>query len=290
MVLSSWLAMSVAFVSSSVYWVGVALFKVAAGRMPPLRGDHPVELLVRMLGEPVWLIGAAVVLMGLLLQAVALNALALPAAQPVLVSSVAVLVGIAVGCFSERPTPREWCALLLVTSGTLMVALAASATRSGSASPPSPIGLALLIPPCLLLPVLVFLTCDREPAGLHARPRAGIVFGVTAGVLIGTAELALEGMAQLDYTIGALPRTVYPYLFLVAAGLGVAQLQTALQRHRMVTIAFTATVVAKTHLLVTGTVLYGLLWPRGAALLLLAGGVAVTGLAVTLLPRHEPLP
>ncbi|MBW8487347.1 hypothetical protein [Actinomadura parmotrematis] len=285
-----WPAVFVAFASSGVYWVGVALFKVAADRMPPLRGDRPAELLARMLAEPRWLVGAGVVLLGLVLQGLALHTLAIPQAQPVFLASLTVWLGIAVGWFAERLAAREWTAAALVAAGTAMLAATAPGGHPPPAVPPPPALLALVVPLCLVLPVAVFLACERPGGGLHARPPAGTALGVTAGLLIGTAEIALAGMTRLHQGPAALAGTVYPYLFVVAAGLGVAQLQTALQRHRMVTIGFAATVVAKVHLLVTGGVLFGPAWPHGRALPLLLGGVAAALLAVAVLPRHPADP
>ncbi|WP_119727048.1 hypothetical protein [Thermomonospora amylolytica] len=277
-------AEGVAFASSGVYFTGIAFFKAAADRMGTLHGTRPLRMIAEMLASPVWAAGAVIMAVGPALQIVALSLLPLPAAQPVFMSALVVLVAIGLGCFAERLDGRECGCLLLVALGTVLVAAAAAGT-GGDAVPPATPFLLLMTLPCLAGPVAVFVLRDLRPAGGHARPSTGVTLGVTAGALIGTAELALTGMTRLDPS--TLAATPYPYLFLVAVGLGIGQLQAALQRHRMVIVVFAATAVAKTHLLLTGTILYRLSWPDGPGAALLPLGAVLIAMAVVTLPRHE---
>jgi hypothetical protein len=284
----SWPAVCVAFASSSVYFAGIALLKVAADRAEPPPGTSTTRLAIRLLTARLSIAGAVVMAVGLLLQWNALNALPLPAAQPVFVSSLAVLPAISLLCFTERPSDREWLALALIAGATAMVALA-TANIPRSEHQPSPQLLTLIVPPCLVLPIALFVLYETGPVGRHARPSTGVAFGFTAGVLIGTAEVALNAMTRMPHSAAALLATPYPYLFVVSAGIGVSQLQVALRRHRMLIVVLVATVVAKTHLLLTATVLHGQAWPAGTATtLLLLGGVVMLATAIALLPRYEP--
>ncbi|XVQ06351.1 hypothetical protein ACQP1W_27205 [Spirillospora sp. CA-255316] len=290
MIPENWPAVCLAFASSSVYFAGIALLKVAADRAEPPPGTSMTMLALRLLTARLSIAGAVVMAVGLLLQWNALDALPLPAAQPVFVSSLAVLPAISLLCFTERPSGREWPALALIAGATAMVATATASMPMSGHQPSSQL-LALIVPPCLVLPIALFVLYETGPAGRHARPSTGVVFGLTAGVLIGTAEVALNAMTRLPHSAAALLGTPYPYLFVISAGIGVSQLQVALRRHRMLIVVLVATAVAKTHLLLTGTVLHGQTRPAGmATTLLLLGGVTMLATAIALLPRYEPAP
>ncbi|MFC5751434.1 hypothetical protein [Actinomadura rugatobispora] len=282
-----WPAVCAAFASSGVYFAGIALLKVAADRVRPPDVPSLTRLAVRLLTTRLSIAGAVVMAVGLILQWNALSALPLPIAQPVFVSSLAMLPAISLLCFTEHPSGRELLALALVAGATAMTA-AATADIPLSGHPPSPRLLTVIVAPCLMLPIALFVIYETGPVGRHARPSTGVVFGLTAGVLIGTAEVALNAMTRLPFSAADLLGTPYPYLFVIAAGLGVSQLQVALRRHRMLVVVLVATVVAKTHLLLTGTLLHKETWPAGTATaLLLAGGIAVLAAAIAVLPRYE---
>ncbi|MGI8329249.1 hypothetical protein ACRYCC_04745 [Actinomadura scrupuli] len=272
---------AVAFASSGVYFLGIAFFKVAASRMQRLLGAHVVHTAVQIITNRIWLLGALIMGLGVGLQLVALAALPLAIAEPVFVAGLIFLVAIAFGYFEERLSGGEWCCLLLMAAASVMVA--GSVTGSGGPGPsaPSPLMLAAVVVPSLVLPVALFSAGDLRPMGQHARPLNGVAYGISAGILIGAAELAVKGLSE---SRADAPATVYPYLFVAAGGLGVAQLQIALQRCRMITVVFVATVIAKTYLLIAATLLFG---GGRVSVPVLTAGLLLIGLAVTIVPRHD---
>jgi drug/metabolite transporter (DMT)-like permease len=280
--------LAVAFASSGVYFLGIAFFKVAASRMQRLLGTHVVHTAAQIITSRIWLLGALVMGLGVGLQLVALSALPLPIAEPVFVAGLIFLIAIAFGYFEERLSGGEWCCLLLMAAASMMVAGSVAGSRALGPSLPSPLMLAAVVVPSLVLPVALLSAGDLRSVGQHARPLNGVAYGISAGTLIGTAELAVKGLSELRADAGSAPATVYPYLFVAAGGLGAAQLQIALQRCRMITVVFVATVIAKTYLLVAATLLFGGGRYRDhVSVPLLTAGLMLIGLAVTTVPRHD---
>ncbi|RAY12398.1 hypothetical protein DPM19_24935 [Actinomadura craniellae] len=279
-------ATAVAVVSSSAYLLGIASFKVAARDMEPLRGTRPVRLAAAMLTSRTWCGGAVLAVAGAALQWMALSSLTLPAAHPALLAGLAALLIFATAELGERLNRREWGCVGLTGLAALMVALS-GADFGPAAGLPSPALLAALALPSLVLPLALFSAGELSPAGTHARPLTGVAYGVSAGILVGTAELALGGITLLRHTDTPLVATPYPYLLVTAAAMGIAQLQIALQRCRLVMIGIIATVTAKTYLLGTSIVLYGYGWPGQPARGFLIAGLTLSFLAIAVLPHHE---
>ncbi|GAB3676062.1 hypothetical protein GCM10027589_46210 [Actinocorallia lasiicapitis] len=284
-------AVLIAVIATALYYVGVAFFKVSGQQMDVLRGTRPFRLLGAVLSSRLWWTGFLLGLSGFVLQFVALSMLPLTVAQPIFVATLVVSLALAFGYFGERLTAREWAALGLFAAGTLLVALSVvPAERSDTATPSLPLLLAVAVP-SIVIAVLTFSAGDWKPAGRHARPLAGVAYGLSSGMLIGTMELSVKGLSNVWNAHQSLvPFLTEPYLytFCVAAVLGLAQLQIALQRCRMVIVLTICTVVAKTQLIVTATLLYGEGWPDSPLLSGLRVAGFVLGLsALAFFPRYE---
>ncbi|MBA9004248.1 hypothetical protein [Thermomonospora cellulosilytica] len=280
-----------AFGATGLYYVGFAVFKVAADRMEPLRGNRIPHMAWTILRSPVFLGGLVLVLGGLALQIIALGELTLGVAVPIFVSGLVPLLLIALAAFGERLCVREWLSMLLIAAAMLLIALSIGGSGPLTAGPVPPWRLVAVAVPPLVLSVALMAFGDRRPDGRHARPVAGIAYGMSAGFPIGTAELAIKGwgdMAGSASTSLEILRTPYPYVTVVAAALGFGIIMAGFQRCRVIIVATVMTVSAKSYLLVMGTVLYGEPWPDDvgqAALRVLALALAVS--AVLLFPRYD---
>ncbi|MFI6519368.1 hypothetical protein ACIBF1_27695 [Spirillospora sp. NPDC050679] len=277
-----------------LYYVGAALFKRAGARMPPLRGTRPLHLLGELARSPLWLAGLLVFAVGMELQIIAFAELPLGVAQPLFASTLLVLLWIGATCFGERLAPREWLGVgLFALSAVLVWASVRPGPRGIGSLPPAPLAVAVVVP-SVLLTVLLFSRGDLRPAGRHARPLAGVAYGLGSGVALGAGEVAIKGLAVVNAARGQGPHplaTPYPYLVGLAVAVGLAQAMIAMQRCRMVVCVSVCTIAAKTYLVLVGSLLYGGDWPadplwgavRAAAVLLAAGAVAV-------FPRYESCP
>lgn len=276
-------AVVMAVASSCLYFLGFVLFKNAALSMPPLRGTRPFHFAVTVLSSGIWLAGGLVMGVGVALQFAALSRLSLALLVPSLLCGLVVLMFLAFFVSGEGTTASELCCLAMMTVGGMVIAW------SGPGAPPpvSPPLLVLLAVPSLIVPVLIFSLGDTRPEGQHARPLTGIAYGLSAGTLIGLAELALSLQSREELTASALAGPL-PYLFALAVACGIAQLQIALQRCRMIIVLFVATVVAKAYLVLASGLLHlGSGVAPFSSPWLLPPGLALVAAAFFLSPHYE---
>ena len=274
------IVLAMAAVSSCFYFLGIALFRSAAPVLPPLRGTRPVHFALSVLTCGVWLAGGCVMAVGLALQFAAFTRLSLADLAPALLCGLVLLILLAATIPGERLSGNESTCLAVMAAAGMVVAW------SGPGTPPpvpAPV-LLLLAVPSLVIPVLIFSLGDARPEGQHARPLTGIAYGLSAGILIGLAELALGLQARE----GLVPSAPLLCLFALAVACGVAQLQIALQRCRMTIVVFVATVVAKVYLVVVGGLLcLGSDTAAFSAPWLLVPGLFLLAAALLLTPHYE---
>ncbi|GAA2165926.1 hypothetical protein [Actinomadura napierensis] len=292
--------------AQAVYFVAFVLFKTAVGRIGPIGGRRPLHAAGLLLRSPRWVAGVLVILAGFALFAGGLIALPVVAALPAYGMSLALLLVVGMSGFGERPTSREWLAVIIVVAAMVTAALSVlpahgepladalhrpDGARAAQALPLWKAGLVFV--PSLGLPLWMFFLRDRPVAGRHARPITGIAYGLGAGVLLGATEVFGQGMAMMlaGHRGAAVLSSPHPYLFVLAGVLGLGLLSLGLQRCRLTIIVTVVTVTAKTHLLLSATLLYGEPWPHAPALFLLrVAGVLLAVLALLAFPRHERRP
>ncbi|MFA1542441.1 hypothetical protein [Actinomadura monticuli] len=296
-------AVVLACAAQAVYIVAYVLFKTATGRMSPIGGRHPLHAAGRLVRSPRWFAAVAVLLAGFALSAFALVTLPVVATLPAYGLGLVPLLVVGMSGFGERPTAREWLAVLITVAAMTTAALSVlpgpgeslsdALHRTGGAETAGalPLGKAALVfVPSLVLPLWMLCVRDRMVSGRHARPLTGIAYGIGAGVLLGATEVFGQGMAMMlaDGRGTDVLASPHPYLFLLAGVLGLGQLSIGLQRCRLMITVTVVTVTAKTHLLLSATLLYGEPWPRESApLMLRVAGVGLAVLALSAFPRHE---
>ncbi|WP_433463161.1 EamA family transporter [Spirillospora sp. CA-128828] len=281
-----------AFGATGLYYLGFAVFKLAADRMPALRGNRIPHMVWSIVRNWIFLIALAVVLGGLTLQIMALRNLPLSTAVPIFMSGIVPLLLIALAFFGERLTAREWLSLVLIGAAILLL--------TGSLGGDEPIRsadaplwkIAAVVAPAVLVPMLILVLGDHRPDGRHARPVTGIAYGLSSGFPVGTAELAIKGWSDDPHATGLrIAATPWPYLTVLAAAIGFGIMVMAFQRCRVSIVATVMTVSAKTYLLTMGTFMYGEPWPQDAAhSAMRLGALALGAVAVLQFPRHRPIP
>ncbi|TDC14755.1 hypothetical protein, partial [Actinomadura bangladeshensis] len=287
-------ALVLACAAQAVYIAAYVLFKTATGRMSPIGGRHPLHAAGRLVRGPRWLAGVAVLLAGFALSAFALVTLPVVVTLPAYGLGLIPLLVVGMSGFGERPTSREWLAVLITVAAMITAALSVlpgageslpdALHRTGGAEAAGALPLwkaGLVFVPSLALPLWMFFVHDRPVGGRHARPLTGIAYGLGAGVLLGATEVFGQGMAMMlaDGRGTGVLASPHPYLFLLAGVLGLGLLSIGLQRCRLMIIVTVVTVTAKTHLLLSATLLYGEPWPRDPMPLLLR----VTGVVLAVL-------
>jgi hypothetical protein len=282
----------VAVLASGLLCVSVGIFKAATARMPPLYGSRPFHLWINVSRSPIWWAGLIVAVAGLSLEYVALSLLPLTKAAPPFAAGFAVLLVIALVVYDERLTGREWLGLgMFATAGT-MVALSLMPGQTASSTLPSLDRVLVIVVPSVLIPVALFSWSDLKPAGRHARPIAGVAYGLSIGTLTGIGEMAVKGLALL-YESGVRDPMVYliePYAYIILAmtGLAIFQVQIALQRCRMAIVFSVGTVMAQVYMLAMAPLLYGESWPGEPMWVVLRlAGVALAISAFVCYPRYD---
>ncbi|MEV3921699.1 hypothetical protein [Actinomadura coerulea] len=281
-----------AFSATGLYYLGFAVFKLAADRMPAVRGNRIPHMVWTIVTDWVFLIALGIVLGGLGLQILALGNLPLSTAVPIFMSGIVPLLLIALVFFGERLTAREWLSLVLIGGAILLLTASLRGDEPiGSADAP-PWRIAAVAAPAVLVPLLILILGDHRPDGRHARPVTGIAYGLSSGFPVGTAELAVKGWSDDAHATSLrIAATPWPYLTVLAAAIGFGIMVMAFQRCRVSIVATVMTVSAKTYLLAMGTFLYAEPWPRDAGHSAMRLGALVLGaVAVLQFPRHRPVP
>jgi drug/metabolite transporter (DMT)-like permease len=282
-----------ALMATIIYYLGFIVFKVAANRMPELRGTRPIRLLRHTYTNWLWLTGVVIVLAGVATQVKALTMLPLSIAQPILAASLVFVLFYAVVFFREKLTGREWGSVGLFGAATLLIGVSNGEHEVLTSSVASSFTLAAVVVPAVVVTAVVLVGCDVRAFGRHARPLAGVAYGIGSGVSLGISELSLKGVASVYNAHGlaaAVYSTPYSYVAVGMAVLGFMQLQIGLQRCRLSIVSSVFTVTAKTQLALLGPLLYKEPWPTDRLLFALRiVAFAMALIALVMFPRHEAI-
>lgn len=166
-----------------------SILQRAAARKEPARLELRVQLMVRLLHRPLWLLGLAAVTASFLLQAFALSRGALASIEPVLGLELPVTVLLSARVFHRRLGRSELLAVVGITLG-LAVLLASLAPSGGDAgSVPGPVWAVGLATTLVVIGALVH-------AGARAadRERRAAVWGVATGMGFGLTAALMKAM------------------------------------------------------------------------------------------------
>ncbi|MFG2005324.1 DMT family transporter [Spirillospora sp. NPDC048911] len=288
---------ALALLATTAYYVAFLFFRSAARRMPPLRGSRPFHVARHMLASPVWFAGGLILFLGLAVEVVAFAAIPLAVAQPIFAVSLVMLVVYAVWFLGERLSPREWISVGLFVLATVLIGLSAGSERELTAGDTlvetlaSPWQMLAVMAPAVIVSALVWLIGDRRGSGRHARKLAGVAYGIGAGACAGLAEAGIRGISIVYDDTGsvrAVLESPYPLLTVGMAAIALGGLQVALQRCRLAIVATVLTVIGRTYLVMSSTVLFGEDWPEERLpFVLRAGGFTLALVALVAFPRYE---
>lgn len=280
-----------ALMATIIYYLGFIVFRVASNRMPELRGSRPFSLLRYTYTNWLWLSGLFIVLAGVATQVKALTMIPLSIAQPIFAASLVFVLFYAAVFFGERLTGREWTSVALFGVATVLIGVSNGRREVLTSAVADTTTLAAVVVPGVIIGGVVLVGGDIRTFGRHARPLAGIAYGVGSGISLGVSELSLKGVAAVYNAHGlaeAAYGNPYPYVAVGMAALGLAQLQIGLQRCRMSIVVSVLTVTAKTQLAILGPLLFKEPWPTDRLLAVLRiGAFVLAGAALVLFPRHD---
>jgi drug/metabolite transporter (DMT)-like permease len=181
------LAIALALAASVCFAVAAVTQQRAAVRLPSQRAFEPAVLL-RLMRRPAWLAGLAAVIVGFVLQAVALGLGRLVVIEPVLATSLLFALALAAQRDRRRLRRAEWAATLAVVAGLavfLVVGQPAGGQRTaGSAA----LGLAAVT-------AAVLVGACTALAGRFPGPRRALLFGIGGGVAAGVTDALVKSVA-----------------------------------------------------------------------------------------------
>ncbi len=210
-----------ALVAAFFFALGLVLQEKAASRQP----DSAVGagFLVRLIRNPLWLLGTASQAVGFVAQAIALGIGRIVIVQPLLVATIVFSLPIA-RVVSGRPINRlEWIGALIV-SGGLAALLIVSKTDAGRDDASFGLWMAVSAVCVGIAGLLFVLARGRSPA-----VRAGLL-GTAAGILFGlTAALTKTTVARFDEGVLEVVLDWHLYALIVLSVAAVWLQQAALQ-------------------------------------------------------------
>ncbi len=127
------MVIALALMSAALFGTGVALQQRPASNVPAEYAARP-GLLLRVVRQPIWLVGVGAEIGGFILQVIALRHGSLVVVQPLLTTSLLFTLAL-VGAWSRQGvTASEWAALLAVVAGLALFMVVASPSERGSGS------------------------------------------------------------------------------------------------------------------------------------------------------------
>jgi drug/metabolite transporter (DMT)-like permease len=270
-----------AFAASGAYGVATILQAVGA-RTGGATNDLDTRLVRRLLRSAPYISGLVLDAIGFGLSFAALHTLPLFTVQAIIASSLAVTALLAVLILGARPAVIEWLALLCVTAGLTLLALAATTEAPTRLSE---MDRWLLVISVAVVGVLAFAAARRRHT---PTARDALALGGLAGLMYGAAGIGAR-ILRTPSTPWRLFLDPAFYAMALAGILGLLLYAMAVQRGR-VTVATAAVVVAET--LVPAAVGITLLGDRPAPghTTLAALGFALTVAGAVALARYGEAP
>jgi drug/metabolite transporter (DMT)-like permease len=291
-----------ALFTTSAYNTGLILEKRALGRMPTLEVRRVVHVAGSLLASPAWLAGFALMLTGLACQVIVLTFEPVSVVQPVLASGVALVLVLSRLVLRERLGGAEaWCVGVMAGS-VVLLAFSAGGTGSETGHSASPVLMAAVIVPSVLLGLAVAaaplrIISGRHP-GRHRAPATGICFGLGTGLLYGVASLATKGLSDvlaghhsLAGLVGGIALSPYLYVLGGCSAAALLLYQAALQACRASILIPVSSVVSSVYFVLAGTWLFHEHIPADPVKLgLRVAGIVLAGVVLVVLSRREAAP
>ncbi|NGO72806.1 DMT family transporter [Streptomyces boncukensis] len=284
-----------ALVANLLFSAGFVIEKRALSSLPPLSAGRPALVVLHLLRSPLWIVGAASLLLGFAAQLAVYRTLPLIAAQGLFVTGLVMLLLLSALFLGEQASGRERQGMVAILGALVMIVFSLhNSSETIGRGAPLPLLLGLCVP-SLALGVGLFLAAERRSRRRHRLPTAGVSYGVAVGFLYGVSSLAIKGVAGLlDFddpsgTLASVLTSPYPYILLFTGSSGLVLSQTALQRCRASLIVPVCTTVNFLYATVSGSVAFDEPLPDAPLRLgLRLGGAALAICVLVSLPRHEP--
>ena len=287
-----------ALLATTAYSVGLIQEKRALGRMPTLDVHRIPHTMARLLADPAWLTGFALMLAGLACQVVVLTFEPVSVVQPVLSFGAALVLVLSRLVLRERLGAMEFWCVTAMAACVILLAASTGGTSTGVGHYASPGWTAAVIVPSVATGLVVAARGLVTRPGRHPSPVTGIGYGIGTGLLYGVAALAIKALSGIlvgHHSAAGIVTGIIasPYLY-VLAGCSVAALllfQVALQACRASILVPVSTIVSSTYFLIAGTWLFHEHLPASPDKLgLRVAAIVTAGFVLVVLSRSPQAP
>jgi hypothetical protein len=285
---------ALALLATTAYNVGLVQEKRALGRMATLDLRRIPHVIAGLLGDPAWLAGFALMLVGLACQTVVLTFEPVSVVQPVLASGVALVLVLSRLVLRERLGAVEFRCVAAMAVCVILLAASAGGKGTGAGHHASPAWMAAVAIPSAVIGLLVGASPLRDRSRRDRAPNAAVRFGVGTGLLYGVAALAIKGLSGIlvhNHGAASIVTGVLssPYLYVFAGSSAAAMLlyQVGLQSCRASILVPVSTVTGSVYFLIAGTWLFHEQLPADPVKLVLRlAAIAVAGVVIVTLSRQ----
>jgi drug/metabolite transporter (DMT)-like permease len=291
---AAYTGIALALLATTAYNVGLIQEKRALGRMATLDLRRIPRVIAGLLGDPAWLAGFALMLLGLVCQTVVLTFEPVSVVQPVLASGVALVLVLSRLVLRERLGAVELRCVAAMAVCVILLAASAGGKGTGAGHHASPAWMAAVAIPSAVIGLLVGASPLRDRSRRGRVPNAAVRFGIGTGLLYGVAALAIKGLSGIlvrNHGAASIVTGVLasPYLYVFAGSSAAAMLlyQVGLQSCRASILVPVSTVTGSVYFLIAGTWLFHEQLPADPAKLALRlAAIAVAGLVIVTLSRQ----
>lgn len=184
---------------SAVAFAGSTSLQHQAAQGAPPETTGALALVRHLLGRPVWLVGQALAVVGLVLHGAALHVGSIALVQPIVISGVVLAVPVRSALSRRWPWPREMAAVIVTAAG-LTAFLVASSPQGGTDAPAQAPALVITLI-CVLLSagaiLLNRMVSDPTRSAFLLGVASGVLFGVVAGLMKSVLNEATNGFGAL---------------------------------------------------------------------------------------------
>ncbi len=238
-------------------------------RMPPLDARKTSEMVRRLVGNPVWVIGFGTIAAGLVMQVLALSLASISVVQAVAPTGTVLLLVLSHIFLGDRLRRAEYVgiAALIVALGLLVLSLDSHSDLATGSTNLSAL-LAVTIP-TVCASLSCFVVASRvQGSAQHRRRLKAPLYGLATGLLYGGAALDMKSMSTLMQRSGvvrAVPQIVVSpvfYMFLATGLLAFLMFQMALQRSITSVLVPVSSVLSTAFFIIVGDALFHEHLPR----------------------------
>lgn len=255
----------VSLLASACFNLNNLVEKRAVDRMSPISFRRPVQMGRTLVTSRLWIMGFIVGVLAVGLLVLAYSLATTIVVQSIFGAGVVLLVLASRRYIGEHLGRREHFGIAMIVLALVFVSITFGSPTTRVIADPVPS--VMLISAITTVAAALVLWLLRPPS-----VDAGVVFGITAGLLYGVALLQTKAASAVLEIHGDLSgiswllRSPYPYVFLVISVLGLFVFQTGLQRCRLTVLSPMTSTVASVFVVVAGSAVFHDAFPHNAAL------------------------